>query len=170
MRFVVMSDNHGDRDILVKIKAFYENQEVVFIHCGDSELADTDPLFQDVLAVSGNMDYLGKFPTEINQTYQDQTLFIAHGHFYNVNYGLERLREVASLVDANLVFYGHTHQLAVSFENQQLVLNPGSISQPRGQYANLKGTFAQVDVDEKGISVIYKNRQLQDVIKKHFTK
>ena len=38
MRYLVVSDNHGDREILVKLLDKYHANVDYFFHCGDSEL------------------------------------------------------------------------------------------------------------------------------------
>ena len=38
MKYLVVSDNHGDRQILVDLVNHFQEQVDLFIHCGDSEL------------------------------------------------------------------------------------------------------------------------------------
>ena len=42
MRYLVVSDNHVDRDILVDLVDRYRSEVDIFFHCGDSELEASD--------------------------------------------------------------------------------------------------------------------------------
>lgn len=56
------------------------------------------------------------------------------------------------------MIFGHTHQLGVEEHAGMIVLNPGSISQPRGQFANLGGTYAIVTFTSDQIHVDFLKR------------
>ena len=43
MKYLIVSDNHGDRQILVDLLAEFSGKVDTFIHCGDSELQPSDP-------------------------------------------------------------------------------------------------------------------------------
>ncbi|KRM24411.1 metallophosphoesterase family protein [Latilactobacillus graminis] len=159
MRFVVVSDSHGDREILVQLVAHYQDQAVTMLHCGDSELATDDPLFTHMTVVQGNMDFNGQFPAKTTFSVDNQRVFLTHGHLYGVNTDLTHLLLAAQEVHANLACYGHTHQLDCEMHAGVLLLNPGSIAQPRGPFRNLKGTYAVIDVTPDQYHVQYYNRQ-----------
>ena len=163
MRLVVVSDSHGDRDILVQLVAHYKDEVVTFLHCGDSELTTTDSLFQQMTVVQGNMDFNGHFPEQVVVPVGAQKAFLTHGHLYGVNFDLTRLMLAAQAEGAQLAFYGHTHQLACEMHQGLLVLNPGSISQPRGQFQSLGGTYAVVDITATDYQVQYYDRHFEKV-------
>ncbi|HGT1373043.1 TPA: metallophosphoesterase family protein [Enterococcus faecium] len=80
MRYLVVSDNHGDRDILVDLVDRYRSEVDIFFHCGDSELEASDPLWDTFQVVQGNCDYGPGFEQKkVIQTGQD-TVFMTHGH------------------------------------------------------------------------------------------
>ena len=163
MRLVVVSDSHGDRDILVQLVAHYKDEVVTFLHCGDSELTTNDSLFQQMTVVQGNMDFNGHFPEQVVVPVGAQKAFLTHGHLYGVNFDLTRLMLAAQAEGAQLAFYGHTHQLACEMHQGLLVLNPGSISQPRGQFQPLGGTYAVVDITATDYQVQYYDRHFEKV-------
>lgn len=163
MRLVVVSDSHGDRDILVQLQAHYQGQDVTFLHCGDSELRQDDAVFEQMTGVEGNMDWHDQFPDKVMLSIEQQRILMTHGHLYGVNFGLTNLLLAAQAEDANLIFYGHTHQLACATHEGILMLNPGSISQPRGQFQKIGGTYAVVDVSEQAYEVQYYNRDFEAV-------
>ena len=84
----------------------------------------------------------------------EDTIYMTHGHLFNVNMGLTYLSLAAKEKNASLCFYGHTHKLAAEMVDGILYLNPGSISQPRGKYSHLK-TYAIVETSEKEIEVAF---------------
>ncbi|WP_125607671.1 metallophosphoesterase [Lapidilactobacillus bayanensis] len=163
MKLVVVSDSHGDEQILQVIVDHYQGQVDALIHCGDSELSWDDPLRQHFQIVQGNMDFDQNFPLTVTTEIAGQKILVVHGHRYGVNFGLEQLALLAQEQQADLVFYGHTHQLACAMNQQRLFLNPGSISQPRGRFVSLRGTYAVVEVNGAEINVQYYQRNLQPV-------
>lgn len=170
MRYLVVSDNHGDREILVKLLDKYHANVDYFFHCGDSELRADDELFDVYQVVGGNCDYNPAFSEK--QLFEmgasgDKVLLI-HGHTKGVSYGMTDLQLAAKEEGANLVFFGHTHQLGCVYHDQTLFLNPGSISFPRGEFAFFDGTYAMVESDEKQLIVQYYQRDFEPISKLRF--
>ena len=53
---IVMSDSHGDRDIVEDIKKRYQGKVDAIFHNGDSELESSDPVWDGIYVVRGNCD------------------------------------------------------------------------------------------------------------------
>lgn len=120
MRYLVVSDNHGDRDILVDLVDRYRSEVDIFFHCGDSELEASDPLWDTFQVVQGNCDYGPGFEQKkVIQTGQD-TVFMTHGHLSNVRFGLTQLAIEARAATADMVFFGHTHQIGCEMDQKIL--------------------------------------------------
>lgn len=160
MKYLVVSDNHGDRDVLVDIANEWSGKVAGMFHCGDSELEVTDELWQKYIVVKGNCDYDPKYDKECVIKTEDAVFYMTHGHLFNVNTSLTHLAMSAREKEATIAFYGHTHKLFAEMENGILFLNPGSISQPRGKYSDLK-TYAMVDISDDTIKVTYHGRDHQ---------
>lgn len=167
MKILVISDNHGDQAILEKVFTHFHDTVDAIFHCGDSEMAVTNPLFDDVQVVKGNNDYGTTFADDVSIQGGTDQVFMTHGDLYGVNMGLTHLSLKAQEMGATLVFYGHTHQLAAEFVQGRLYLNPGSISLPRGEFANLGGTFAIVTTMADQLQVDFYDRQLKRVSSLH---
>lgn len=162
MKIIVVSDNHGDQAILTEIVERYSNQGLKIFHCGDSELPANDPLLDRLVMVQGNMDTAHFAEYQVVEV-GDYRVLVTHGHKYNVNFDLLNLQLLAQQNQADICLFGHTHELMATKEAGLLIVNPGSISIPKGQYANLKGTYAIID-DQKGVlSVNYYNRQHEPI-------
>jgi putative phosphoesterase len=145
MKYLVVSDNHGDRDILVDLADTYRGKVDRMFHCGDSELEPTDALWQDFIVVKGNCDYDPEFPNQIVEQTEIDRIFMTHGHLANVRFGLTTLAMQAAEESANIALFGHTHEIGCEVRANILYLNPGSISQPRGpiqlkSYAMIEST------------------------------
>ena len=46
MKYLVVSDSHGDKAILQKLVTAYAGKVDLMLHCGDSELPVTDEVFK----------------------------------------------------------------------------------------------------------------------------
>lgn len=161
MNYLVISDNHGDREILATLFARYRGNIDGIYHCGDSELKADDAVFDNVSVVEGNNDLRGEFPDDVERDTGGEHVLMTHGDLYGVSMGLTHLSLKAQSVNATLVFYGHTHQLAAEMVGDCLYLNPGSISLPRGTYAPVGGTYALVNTTPTSVAVAFYDRQSQ---------
>lgn len=132
MNYLVLSDSHGDREIIQNVYNQFKEKVDLFIHCGDSELPASDPLWKDIFVVQGNCDYDEEYKKEqLIETSEDRIL-VVHGHLYQVNFTMTPLELRAKELQASIVLFGHTHKLGCEYIDSTLYLNPGSISQPRG--------------------------------------
>ncbi|MFV0558339.1 MAG: YfcE family phosphodiesterase [Enterococcus sp.] len=169
MKYLIVSDNHGDREILVDLVTKYQHEVDYFFHCGDSELASDDELFQRFIGVGGNCDYGPGFEdARLVETAVDR-IYLTHGHLSDVRFGLTQLLIEAQAADANIVLFGHTHQIGCELLHDKLFLNPGSISQPRGPIQI--PSYVIIESDGKNLLVQYYNRShraLSD-LQFHFT-
>lgn len=86
MKALVVSDNHGDRQILSQIVNKWQGQVDLMIHCGDSEIDSTDPLMKNFVGVAGNNDWHLGYPGDLVIEKAGQHFFITHGHHYRVNF------------------------------------------------------------------------------------
>ncbi|WP_086312982.1 hypothetical protein A5821_000556 [Enterococcus sp. 7F3_DIV0205] len=166
MKYLVVSDNHGDRDILVDLTETYRGKVDKMFHCGDSELEPTDSLWNDFIVVKGNCDYDPDFPNVIVEKSGTDIIFMTHGHLSNVRTGLTSLALQAAEVNANIVLFGHTHEIGCEVRANVLYLNPGSISQPRGPI-QLK-SYAIIESTPEQLIVQYYGREHQPYKELHF--
>lgn len=170
VRLLVLSDTHGKYELTESIIREFGTECDAMIFCGDG-LQDIvtfiDSAFDDedlqnslppvVAFAQGNGD-------ETNYSiYQDfdgtvkeslikvpplqllkaggRNVLCVHGHRNSVDIGTETLAICAHNLDADFVFFGHTHRPYWEENETTLILNPGSPSRPRG---NFPPTFAIV--------------------------
>lgn len=129
---LVMSDSHGNRDVVADLKEYYQGKVDAIFHNGDSELDSNDPIWQGVQVVCGNCDYYGGYPDSLLTQVGDTLIAQTHGHLYRINYTWQNLDYWAQEVDADICLYGHLHAAAAEKRGKTLFLNPGSVRQPRG--------------------------------------
>ena len=149
MQLLIMSDTHGDKSIISKVKAYYPNADV-YIHCGDSELEYGDEALTDFYYVRGNCDRYTQFAEEQIVTAEDRIIYVTHGHLYNVKSTLMPLSYRAQEVNASIVCFGHSHLLGAEKIGDTLFLNPGSLTAPRGRKEK---SFIVVELDGNNVIV-----------------
>ncbi|GBD79903.1 putative uncharacterized protein [Tetragenococcus halophilus subsp. halophilus] len=159
MKYLVVSDNHGDRQILVDLFEHYKDQVDYIFHCGDSELAEDDSVWKGVYVVTGNTDFDSQYKKfQVVDTGKD-IVYLTHGHLSSVKMGMTQLDMQAQEYQANIALFGHTHQLGCEVNKGRLFLNPGSILQPRGAFP-IK-TYAVIESTETSFQVQYYDRNFE---------
>lgn len=166
MKYLVVSDNHGDREIVVELANRYRGQVDKMFHCGDSELETTDELWKEFIVVKGNCDYYSEFSEVVIENTGEDIVLITHGHLANVRFDLTSLGFMAQESHATIALFGHTHEIGCEMRQNILFLNPGSIRLPRGplQYQS----YAIIESTHEAYSVQYYTRSHQPIPKLHF--
>lgn len=167
---IIMSDSHGDRAIVEAIKARYEGQVDAIFHNGDSELPSDDPVWSGIHVVRGNCDYDSGYPDSNTVELDGLTLAQTHGHLQQINFTWQYLDLFAEEKGARICLYGHLHR-PTAWENEgTLFINPGSVSQPRGEVQ--ERLYARVTLDEQKIKVDYLTRdhKLYPSLSKEFSR
>lgn len=156
MKYLLISDNHGQWPLVSNIIDNFTSQVDYVIHCGDSEFPPNDPIWARVDAVvKGNMDFYDNYPDYLELDTEDGRILLTHGHLYRINHGTDALAKIARSHNANIVFHGHTHVLGVQSNDGVLLINPGSLKSSRGPYP--ERTFAIVEISASQINVDYYN-------------
>jgi uncharacterized protein len=161
MKLLVVSDSHGLTSELVDIKNKYENEVDAMIHCGDSELLADSNEMKGFLAVRGNCDFDRSFHLDIKEKIKENTIFITHGHHYNVKMTLMNLSYKAKEVNADFVFFGHSHTLGAEIIDGTLFLNPGSIFLPRGRQEK---TYAIIEKTDNTITTKFYSNNHKELL------
>lgn len=130
MLVAVVSDSHGNRNSIEKLKKRISKAEVlIFLGDGESDLLEICSEFKgEVYAVKGNCDMSNKYPEERLIKILDKKIFICHGHRYGVKYGYNSIFYRGKELGADIVLFGHSHLPIIEEEDGILLMNPGSIS------------------------------------------
>jgi hypothetical protein len=131
-KLLVVADSHGYADNLQAAIDAEQPFDFIF-HCGDG-IADlsavTLPAGVTAVSVSGNVDRARnpQFPDMMLTNILGVKCMTVHGDAYSVKNGFEFLRGRGLGLDADLVFFGHTHEQIFLNNDCPLLINPGSIS------------------------------------------
>ncbi|MDF2607686.1 MAG: phosphodiesterase, family [Bacillales bacterium] len=150
MKILIISDTHGEKGVIKELNKKYNGIVNYSVHCGDSELKYDDPVIKDFYIVKGNCDFFGKFEDDLHININDLSVFITHGHRYNVKSHLYMLEEKAQSIGADIVCFGHSHLLGVEKINGILYINPGSLILPRGRK---EGTYVILEEHHNKVQV-----------------
>ncbi|WP_239254772.1 metallophosphoesterase [Listeria ilorinensis] len=161
MKLLVVSDSHHERDCLLHLKEKYEGKVDAMIHCGDSELEKDDPAMVGFQTVRGNCDFGTDFPNDLVLDVAGYRILVTHGHLYNIKMTLMNLRYRARELGADFAFFGHSHELGADMIDDTVILNPGSISLPRGRI-RIK-TYALIETVQEGVRVRFMDNEDQEL-------
>jgi hypothetical protein len=149
MKITVISDSHRNYHGLKQIVAQNSDSDTV-IHLGDgiAEAKQVSGEFpdSDFVCIRGNCDYSGGSDEVIVEA-GGYRIFCTHGHCYYVRSGLRTLIDHAKIERCDIVLYGHTHLHKAEIIDGIRVMNPGSITEPRGGNAP---TYGIIRISEAG--------------------
>lgn len=131
-KILVLSDSHRNFDPMVQ--AVELEKPDMIIHLGDhyKDAMSLHGVFPDIPlhAVSGNCDS-ERSESEKMIVVEGKKILLCHGHEYGVKSGYLNLQYAAREKGADIVLFGHTHQVFYDQTSQLAMLNPGSIGEPR---------------------------------------
>ena len=150
MKIMIVSDSHGRNTNLEKALEKVKPIDL-FLHLGDFE--GSEDYIRSIVPcriemVPGNNDYFTGLEKDKIINIGMYTIFLTHGHRYGVNFGTERLKDVAMQYGAGIAIFGHTHRPLIDVTGNIWVINPGSITQPRQEGG--KPSFIIMDLDSNG--------------------
>ena len=142
MKIIVVSDNHGKRKWIDKIKQAHKDA-YCFIHCGDTELHSNEML--GFVCVRGNNDFYD-YPDFKIVDIGKHKIFVTHGHRMMLFMDRSVLVSKAKEYGCDIVCFGHTHIFEYQIVDGVHVINPGSITHNRDFS---KPCYAIIDIDEE---------------------
>jgi len=153
LKIGVLSDTHGMKKATQKVLEYMSetNKEIdTIIHAGDlvSDAKFIERLGYKVYCVAGNCDPIGIAPAERLIEIEGKKIFLAHGHTYQVKYGVNKLLERAKNLSAEIVIFGHTHIPENLKVAGVLLFNPGSVTLPK---QGGPGTFGILEIAGKDV-------------------
>lgn len=149
MKILIVSDTHGNCKHLELVLEKHRDIELL-IHlgdlCGDLDYIEAISPCKTVI-VSGNNDYFLNIDREKLFFVSGHQIFVTHGHYYGVHYGIEDIIARGKELGASIVMYGHTHIPRIDKKDSIYCINPGSLSLPRQE--DKKPTYIIMDIDDK---------------------
>ena len=156
MKFLVISDTHRDVSRAVNIIDSISSVIDGVIHCGD--LAEDAKYLEhkyresglEFHYVRGNCDFTNSAELEKVVELDGYRVMITHGHIQDVNFTLSKLAYRGMELGADVVLFGHTHIPVVEEYNDMIIMNPGSLTRPRG---GSKSNYGILKIDDDGVRV-----------------
>lgn len=146
IRIGVFSDSHGDVDAL-KLALNHAGTLDYMIHCGDG-FEDLEKLLegsnQKYVCVYGNCDFNRKVPGETVLEIDGRSIFITHGHKYDVKFDYTRLFYKTLEVGASVALFGHTHVAEIIENDQVILMNPGSVGRAT---QGMKPSYGLIEIE-----------------------
>lgn len=139
IKILVVSDCHGNREVLKKVLKKEENDTHMFFDCGDSLVGSGETF--PFATVKGNCDIFSNLPKHIMMESPLGNIYVTHGEM-----GIENISRMILQLNPkpDIILYGHTHKQKYDYINECHCFNPGSISLPRdgsdGTYLVIEGT------------------------------
>lgn len=149
MKILVVSDTHGHTKNLERVLEKVGDIDL-FIHCGDLEGGeDYIRALVEVpcYMVAGNNDWFSDLQREMEISVDDYRIWITHGNNYGASMGPERLLEEAAARNVDVVMYGHTHRPLIEYQDNIVIVNPGSLSYPRQNGRKPSYLIMEIDRD-----------------------
>ena len=135
MRILVISDTHRKLNRAVELVHDFSKRIDAVIHLGDNT-EDVDFIRRNyrmpVFVVAGNCDYGSSAPHENVVSFEEKKIYFTHGRAFNVRYNADLVKERAESLGADVCLFGHTHVPFIEIQKNIIVMNPGSLSEPRG--------------------------------------
>jgi len=151
MKFIVMSDTHGNTSYAEKLIKKYKNNIKKVIHLGDvvKDALYLKNRFNDIEfeIVRGNNDWTSDFPAEKVIEVDNKKILLTHGHMYGVKHDYGLLVNHAKLLRVDACLFGHTHLQEEFYVDGKLFLNPGSLLLSRDG----ESRYAIIEITEWGV-------------------
>lgn len=135
MRIGLVSDTHSNIQVLRKIAQIAPPVEM-WLHAGDhwqeaNVLAQLTGL--KVIAVQGNTDpRTDEIKLDEYLEFEGFKIWLTHGHRYIEGDARSSLGFWTKQLEQDICVYGHTHIPMCEYYGENLLINPGSPSRPRG--------------------------------------
>jgi len=152
MKILIMSDSHGLTSEIIDIKNRHQDEVDLMLHCGDSELPYDCEELSGFIGVKGNCDFGSSLPDEVIEDLHGTTLYMTHGHLYNVKMSLMNLKYRAIETNAKIACYGHSHIAGAELIDGVVLINPGSIRLP---VLRRQKTYAILEIKENLVNVTF---------------
>lgn len=163
MKILVISDTHGRIgrvDLLIDMLRSYGLTHI--LHAGDciTDVLELQKKYPELIieGVPGNCDF-SDHGVERHRLIEigGVPIFLTHGDRHHVKYDYEELYIDAMAHEAKVVIFGHTHSAFKMRKGDMLVLNPGSLTQPRD---TTYPSFAILEIEEGRV----KNAEIRQLV------
>ena len=136
MKILVVSDAHGNDEIMLRLVKEYPNMDL-YLDAGDSQSSRYNLAMY--YSVKGNCDY---FPFDEKLKIPTSAGYIFMRHLPYISISEEK--------DIKIFIHGHTHRYKIEKGDKYLTFCPGSVSRPRD---NSNGSFGVITIENDKINI-----------------
>jgi uncharacterized protein len=134
LKIGILGDSHQHvKNVDLAMKYLMDTS--LIIHTGDN-LSDMKYINEKysirTIGVKGNCDVGMKGADEILEQIGDKRIYVNHGHYYGIKNNIYGLYLRGKELKADIIIFGHTHMPFCEREENILLINPGSVTYPRG--------------------------------------
>lgn len=163
---IIMSDNHGNSMAVSQIFTYHHEADY-YLHCGDINFPPEKQWQKPMTVVKGNTDYGTDYPDhEHLELPTGEKIWMTHGHLEMVGVLPEKIfkeaRKFPEEKIPNIILYGHLHKVDVRMHEEFLIINPGSVIDPRD---GIIRTYAKLTVSKEAYKVDIYNCTNNKIIK-----
>lgn len=149
MKALVVSDTHGELEILKRVIDKEKDANIIF-HLGDGqdEVKEIKKLYTNktIIDVCGNCDIGSNRPSIVEYNLSGNKILATHGNLFKVKLGITMLLEEAMKRNVDIVLYGHTHVPMICDFKGIKFMNPGALSY-------CYKTYGTINYDDKGFKL-----------------
>ena len=142
MKFLVVSDSHGNNQALEQLALIYPNMDL-YLHLGDSESDEFS--IKPFISVKGNCDFYPNFQNYLIISTPLGNIFASHEPY--VSKAELKKKEI------RFFLHGHTHKRKFETIDNITYLNPGSISFSRDGFDL---SYMILEINNKEFEVVFK--------------
>lgn len=159
-RILLLSDSHGNVDNMAE--AVRREKPDLILHMGDcwNDAVRLRRRFPGIPLeqVVGNCDF-NQGESERLLEVEGKRILMCHGHTYGVKSSLLTLEYAGREKDADIILFGHTHQLFYDRCERSWMINPGSIA---GRPLCIRATYAVITLEEGNDDIRLETGRLTD--------
>ena len=152
MKLLLIADTHGMDERFEQVLR-HAGPFDMLLHAGDLEGSEYYYRTRSpapALCVAGNNDLFTEMPAERLVDVCGLRIWLVHGHRQHVFRGLSELESEALRRDVQVVVFGHTHRPLIEHRSGLMIINPGSLSLPRGR--DRRPSWAELETESGKIT------------------
>ena len=149
MKILLVSDTHGDDEILRKLAEMYPDMDY-YLHAGDSQSSSMAIYPFD--SVLGNCDFYDF--DRVRKIYTPKGYLLVKHH---------PVINKSEIEDVKIFVHGHTHRHSLRVEKELITICPGSPTLPRDW---TEGTYVILNINDKEIEIAFYDAQTKNILTK----
>ena len=152
-KVLILSDVHGNLPLAEKVINENKNDVDYILYLGDWGHKDRTILKENnVIAIQGNHPHESEEEIVKFIQIEDVKIMMTHGHYYSsLSEYVSNKKLIKGSEGSSLILHGHTHIKKHDEIDEVIILNPGSLSEPRD---DSHGSYITLSIDGEDVQDI----------------